>query len=95
MNNEVRLQNWEDFEAEVSKLNSKLPKRKKKLKSYVSPALFRGHTKKCWKLETTLERFSSKVYKLQEYFNLLRAIKPGVESLDLKIMETAQQPKFY
>ena len=94
MNNEVMLQNWEDFEAEVSKLNSKLPKRKKKLKSYVSPALFRGHTKKCWKLETSLERFSSKVYKLQEYFNLLRAIKPGVESLTSRLWNLPNKPNF-
>jgi hypothetical protein len=71
----VNLRNWEAFEKEVA---SKLGYGTK------SPGwrrlLFRGQACASWKLETTLERYSSKEFTEDEYYKIVLEVKPAAES---------------
>jgi len=71
----VNLRNWEAFEKEVV---SKLEHGTK------SPGwqrlLFRGQACAAWKLETTLERYSSKEFTEDEYYQVVLEVKPAAES---------------
>jgi hypothetical protein len=52
---------------------------------YTSSLLFRGHAQECWKLKTTLERYSpTKEYSMSDYHQLMLTVKPAVESLTSK-----------
>jgi hypothetical protein len=42
---------------------------------------FRGHAKACWKLETTLERYSTRSFSFKEYYKIILKILPEVEGL--------------
>ncbi len=48
--------------------------------AYVSPVLFRGHSRAEWSLDTTLERFGKKNLDLDEYVRYLSKVKPGIEA---------------
>ncbi len=71
---------WGDFEVEVDKLFSQVRALQPKAGSIVSKPLFRGLSDANWKLETTLERFTSKPYTEEEYFRLMRAARHPIES---------------
>ena len=89
---EIKLHCWEDFETEVSKIFAELEYKRKETIHHVSPPLFRGHTKESWKLETTLERYSKKEYSMEDYFEILLAIQPAVESFTSKSWELSWDP---
>lgn len=48
--------------------------------AYVSPVLFRGHSRATWNLDTTLERFGKKYLDIEECVRYLSKVKPGVEA---------------
>lgn len=48
--------------------------------SYVSPVLFRGHSRASWGLETTLERFGKRNLNAEEYVRYLSRVKPSIEA---------------
>ena len=82
MEKEVTLETWEDFESETNKIFESLKNlRKEKAPLYVSPPLFRGHESASWKLDSTLERFTTEQFTPQEYHRIMLATKPAVDSL--------------
>lgn len=46
----------------------------------VSTPIFRGHAAESWRLTTTLERYSNQEYPVEEYYKIMRSIKPALES---------------
>jgi hypothetical protein len=78
--NEVELHTWEDFEAEITSLLDTVRKKRAETKMYGSRLLFRGHANASWKLDTTLERYTSQQYSMRDYYNLIRGVRPAVES---------------
>ena len=81
---EIILNCWEDFETEISLLFVDLENKRKETDLHVSSPLFRGHAKKSWKLETTLERYSKIKYSMEDYNRILRVIEPAVSSFTSK-----------
>ncbi len=83
---EFNCSSWEEFEKKVSTI---VPK-KRKINGFqlkISSPLFRGQESADWKLETTLERFLQKNFKMHDYFNIISAVKPAVKSLTEKSWE--------
>jgi hypothetical protein len=81
---EKRLDCWEEFETEISQIFKDLQNRRKETGLYVSHPLFRGHAKESWRLKTTLERYSEKEYSISDYYQIILAIAPAVESFTSK-----------
>ena len=78
--NEVKLHTWEDFEAEITSLLDSVRKKRAETNKYVSRPLFRGHVNACWKLKTTLERYTSQQYSMRDYYHLIGGVRPAVVS---------------
>lgn len=48
--------------------------------AYISPVLFRGHSRAAWNLETTLERFGKTNLNINEYVRYLSKVKPAIQA---------------
>jgi hypothetical protein len=77
---EINLATFEEFEGRARELLEDREKKRKEKKGYFSPVLFRGQSRASWNLETTLERYSPKEYSPEDYYNIMRAVRPAVES---------------
>lgn len=69
------LENWEEYEKRIQELE-----KCHNTATNVSPLLFRGQANSEWKLETTLERFTSSTFSVESYNWLTKRIKPNIES---------------
>lgn len=81
---ELKLSSWEDFEAEIAFLSEEEKKRKADKGIFVRDLLFRGHVEACWKLETTLERYTTRQYATHEYDEVMRTVSLAAESFTEK-----------
>jgi hypothetical protein len=79
-----KLSCWEDFEGEIPFLSEEIKKIQAKKGMQVRDPLFRGLVSASWKLETTIERYSTRQYSMHEYYNVMRAVRPAVESFTEK-----------
>lgn len=77
---EADLKDWEEFEARVAQLASERTARLHATGSYISEYLFRGQSDSSWRLRTTLERYTGKLLTLTEYYRVLCATKPQIET---------------
>jgi len=77
---QVDLKAWEEFDEHVSRLTQERVSRKEATGTYISEYLFRGQSNSSWPLTTTLERFTGRLLTLREYYNILCATKPQVET---------------
>jgi hypothetical protein len=77
---EIKLSTFEEFEEKVQEQFKQVQDKRNTKKGYFSPILFRGHGNASWKLETTLERYSSKEMSTNKYYDIMRAVRPAVES---------------
>ena len=76
----VELKTFEEFEMKAMSLLADREKKRSGKGGYFSPVLFRGHAKGSYKLETTLERYSTKQYSAEDYYKVMSAIRLEVES---------------
>ena len=77
---EADLRYWEEFEARVSQLGSERAARLSATNSYISEYLFRGQSDSSWRLITTLERHTRRLLTMKEYYRVLCAAKPQIET---------------
>jgi hypothetical protein len=84
MANVKQLANWEAFESEIDSLFEIVSVRRAETQAPIFPPIFRGHAVESWHLKTTLERYSNKQYTVEDYFNVMRQAKHGVESFTEK-----------
>lgn len=75
---EKDLENWEEFENEVSCL---LENNKNSTSPSTSGFLFRGQSNSTWKLETTLERYTNEVNDLVAYYRHALIARPAIEAM--------------
>jgi len=80
MMKQTDLKNWEEFEAQVAQLTSERAVRERETGNYISEYLFRGQSDSSWRLETTLERYIGRLPTLEEYYRVLCAMKPQIET---------------
>ena len=81
---EIKTPSWEAFEVTITTLFENVREKKKTTKLYVSEPLSRGQGNARWKLETTLERYTSDPFEESAYYKaMLRVVNP-VESFTEK-----------
>lgn len=79
---EEPLSSWEQFEEKKEALfEDRKRMRGGQRRTSVSDLLFRGQSKACWGLRTTLERATKSVLSFRDYYRIMRAVKPIVEPL--------------
>jgi len=76
----INLPNWEAFENKVASLYRGLKRRREATRIGMSPLFFRGQACDSWKLQTTLERYSSKDFTVEEYYQVMLRVLPAVQS---------------
>ncbi len=69
----VAVENWEDFEARLQEI-------KRTVKAGPVGLLFRGQADTSWSLSTTLERSRRRMERVQDYYSIIREIKPQIET---------------
>lgn len=72
---EINLNSWEEFEEQIKGLEKERLEQKSSDKF-----LYRGQKRRCYDLETTLERHMQKCISLKEYYHLIFVAKPQIES---------------
>ena len=85
------LANWEAFENEIDSLFENIKKKRSQTQLPVSTPIFRGLAAQSWCLTTTLERYSNKEYPVEEYYKIMRGIKPALESFMEKRWDLAEE----
>jgi hypothetical protein len=71
----IDVNTWEEFESKLTLLEEKM-----KTRRVTSDLLFRGQANSSWSLTTTLERYRSKEFSIEEYCALMRKTMPQVET---------------
>src|SRR5712691_9834538 len=77
---QIDLTTWEEFEGQVTRLARERSDRKSATEFYISEYLFRGQSDSAWPRITTLERFTNRLLTLEQYYRILCATKPQVET---------------
>jgi len=77
---QIDLKTWEEFEQRVEQLTRARSERKYATGDYISEYLYRGQSNSSWDLITTLERNVGRLMTLTEYYRILCAAKPQVET---------------
>jgi hypothetical protein len=72
---EKNLNDWEEFEEEIKRLENE--RRKLEFRDIY---LYRGHEKKSYHLETTLERYTDKKVSLKEYYSMIYRASYEIQS---------------
>lgn len=75
----LSLQNFSEFESWVEELKSRQLKEQETSNRHYSNLLFRGHADENWRLQTTLERYSSDTKSLDKYLHKANRVKLQVE----------------
>lgn len=76
----VKLNTFEEFEEKATALWEDWEKKHSSKGRYFLPMLFRGQAMASWNLKTTLERYSPGEYSMEDYFKVMRSIRPEVQS---------------
>ena len=87
----VELKTFEEFESKAMILLADRQKNRKEKQGYFSPVLFRGQAEASWKLETTLERYSTRPYCPQAYYEVMRSVRPAIQSCTGKCWEFSDE----
>lgn len=77
---EIPLATFEEFEEQAKLLLEDHKKKLGETKVDISPVLFRGQAKESDKLKASLEWYSSKQYSPEDYWKVMRSVRPAVES---------------
>lgn len=92
--NEVTLNTWEDFESKLKELTQNHTAQKQKALTHVSGILFRGHSDHTWQLTTSLERYKARRFSIDEYYRIISAVKPQIETLTNMRWDIPTPPDF-
>ncbi|HTT09251.1 MAG TPA: FRG domain-containing protein [Gammaproteobacteria bacterium] len=91
---QIDLKTWEEFEDHVLQLEHERSERKKVTNRYISDYLFRGQSDSSWELSTTLERYAGRLLSLEEYYQIVLATKPQVETFTGARWEIPSKPEY-
>jgi len=83
---DINVDTWEEFEEQ-------LKVRQRSVGSGGSPLLFRGQGDSTWPLKTTLERSGGDGMRLRQYYQVISAITPEIETLTGAEWDVPQYPE--
>jgi hypothetical protein len=69
----IAVEDWEDFESRIQEI-------KRTIKAGPVGLLFRGQADASWSLSTTLERSRRRMESVEQYYSIIREIKPQIET---------------
>jgi hypothetical protein len=77
---EKNVANWDDFQREREGIVEHLRKI-----NYGTPGrlLFRGQPDSSWPLDTTLERYGNRAWRVRDYYRLISSVKSQIETLPI------------
>lgn len=78
--NVIDLNSWEEFEQHIEELARKRSERICQTGYHISEYLFRGQSDNEFKLITTLERYTNRLLTLKDYYKIIHATKPQIET---------------
>lgn len=76
---DIEIKNWSDFEPKLQELYSECSIKVEDI-SLRSHLLFRGQSDSGWKLQTTLDRYADDNISLFDYYRIIYAAKPQIET---------------
>lgn len=76
----IEVKTWEEFIARLADLHKQREKMKSEASLPVSHFFYRGHSNSIWKLKTTLERFVHIQISLLQYYKIIHASIPRIET---------------
>jgi hypothetical protein len=88
------LASWEQFEVELRLLREERSNRKASSVLHVSDFLYRGHSEHTWRLSTTLERQGKGNLTLRQYYRLISAARPQIETLTETTWNVPEYPEY-
>jgi hypothetical protein len=91
---ERNLASWEQFEVELRLLREERSNRKASSVLHISNFLFRGHSEHTWRLSTTLERQGKGTLTLRQYYRLISAARPQIETLTETTWNVPEYPEY-
>ena len=77
---EIQVQDWDEFERELQKLEQFRTDLVSEKKHMISELLYRGQSKSSWHLQTTLERAAGKDMRPPTYHRIIQRIKAQIEA---------------
>jgi len=78
MVHDVNLDNWAEFEDKVNEIKTYNQQSGQRANQ---PILFRGQSKACWGLETTLERDDHREMRFIDYYDVISSFRLEIETL--------------
>ncbi len=96
---EKNIKTIEELEKEIVNIRNLIRSKRKNKFQPLEELLFRGQSNSCWKLETTLERYSPIKFSLSKYNQLLGMIQPAISTytgqhIELKEFESSNRLLF-
>lgn len=88
------LSTWEECEEQLRSLHSDRTQRREGTSLHVSDLLFRGHRDHAWKLETTLERQRKGALSLRQYYRLISAARPQIQTVLGSTWDVPEYPDY-
>ncbi len=80
----IPVNSWEEFEKKLEELSTFWSSIRQSTPLLVSDPLFRGHSDAEWHLKTTLERYLKSPCSLYQYYRVVHAAKPRIETFTEK-----------
>jgi len=78
---EISVETWEEFEKQLSSIQSQREQRvEKRAPSVIEELLFRGQGDSRWPLETTLDRFFQRKVSVLDYYRIVTEMQAKVET---------------
>ena len=88
------LSTWEEFEEQLQVLRGDRSQRKAGTVLHVSDLLFRGHRDHSWPLSTTLERQGKGPLSLRQYYRLISAARPQIQTVLGSTWKILEYPEY-
>lgn len=92
--NAIELSSWEEFEERLRELQRSQAELASAATLSVSPLLYRGQARSEWKLVTTLERRQRHPFTVSQYYRLVSAVRPHIESVTGTRWDVPDPPAF-
>ena len=92
---EISLSSWDDFSSTINSIRLEYGEYKIADYNQKNNILFRGHSDCNWSLTSTLERFSTKLWSVESYLNLVLRCLPQIESFTDKNWNLPDRDKIF
>lgn len=81
----IGVNSWDEFETKIKELEERYGKKDVFGVETKNNILYRGQAKAAWELETTLERYSSRGWSVNQYVELVWKLSPQIKSYNVGV----------